>query len=483
MEQPTGTASPVRTEAPASGPGLALEHTADPETARDDSFDLRNSAPGDLERDASAPLALLADRLQLKTATVAVVGLGYVGLPLLVAAAREGFEVIGVDADTRKIEALRRGQSYVVDTTPDDLQALRGARVTDSPLALLTADAVIVAVPTPLKDGGPDLSLVTRAAADIAEVLRPGQLVVLESTTYPGTTEEVVLPILEGSGLKNGQDFALGYSPERIDPGSSWHLQRVPKIVSGVGAAGARLTAQLYRGLGCQVVAAPSTREAEMAKLIENTFRQVNIALVNELATAASDLDVDIWAALEAAATKPFGYMPFWPGPGVGGHCIAIDPSYLSWRAEQRRGFGLGFVQHALEVNNSMPAYVARRVGEMLNEAGKPTRGSKVLAVGVSYKPGVNDTRESPAMTVIERLARAGAEVAYHDPFVPTLELLGDELTSRPLSGPVIAEHDCVVLLAAARDLDVGSIARSAQLVFDAQGLSRGLDAPNVVRL
>jgi UDP-N-acetyl-D-glucosamine dehydrogenase len=483
MEQPTGTASPVRTEAPASRPGLALEHTAEPETTRDDSFDLRSSIPGDLDRDASAPLALLADRLQLKTATVAVVGLGYVGLPLLVAAAREGFDVIGVDADTRKIEALRRGQSYVVDTTPDDLQALRGARVTDSPLALLTADAVIVAVPTPLKDGGPDLSLVTRAAADIAEVLRPGQLVVLESTTYPGTTEEVVLPILEGSGLKNGQDFALGYSPERIDPGSSWHLQRVPKIVSGVGGAGARLTAQLYRGLGCQVVAAPSTREAEMAKLIENTFRQVNIALVNELATAASDLDVDIWAALEAAATKPFGYMPFWPGPGVGGHCIAIDPSYLSWRAEQRRGFGLGFVQHALEVNNSMPAYVAQRVGEMLNEAGKPTRGSKVLAVGVSYKPGVNDTRESPAMTVIERLARAGAEVAYHDPFVPTLELLGDELTSRPLSGPVIAEHDCVVLLAAARDLDVGSIARSAQLVFDAQGLSRGLDATNVVRL
>lgn len=447
---------------------------------RDDVFDLRS---GDAA--GPAPLDLLAERLALRTATVAVVGLGYVGLPLLVAAAREGFDVLGVDADTRKIDALRRGESYIVDTTEDDLRTLQDARLTDNPLALLTADAVIIAVPTPLKDGGPDLSLVTRAAGDLAEVLRPGQLVVLESTTYPGTTEEVVAPILGGSGLRSGHDFALGYSPERIDPGSTWHLQRVPKIVSGVGATAARLTALLYQKLGCQVVHAPSPREAEMAKLIENTFRQVNIALVNELATAAADLDVDIWAALEAAATKPFGYMPFWPGPGVGGHCIAIDPSYLSWRAAQRRGFGLGFVQHALEVNNSMPAYVAQRVGEALNAAGKPIRGSRVLAIGVSYKPGVNDTRESPAMTVIERLARSGADVVYHDPYVPHVALLGDDLESVPLDEAELTKADCVVILAAHPGVDVGQVVAASPLVFDAQGVTRTLDVDlsAVVRL
>ena len=468
----------TRVSSVAATTDLSFEHVADAGVERDDVFDLRTG-----ESTAPAPLELLAERLALRTATIGVVGLGYVGLPLLVAAAREGFDVLGVEADARKIDALQRGESYIVDTTADDLAALRGARLTDNPLALLTADAVIIAVPTPLKDGGPDLSLVTRAAGDLAEVLRPGQLIVLESTTYPGTTEEVVAPILEGSGLKSGHDFALGYSPERIDPGSTWHLQRVPKIVSGVGGTAQHLTALLYRKLGCQVVHAPSPREAEMAKLIENTFRQVNIALVNELATAAADLEVDIWAALEAAATKPFGYMPFWPGPGVGGHCIAIDPSYLSWRAAQRRGFGLGFVQHALEVNNSMPAYVAQRVSEALNAAGKPIRGSRVLAIGVSYKPGVNDTRESPAMTVIERLARAGADVVYHDPYVAHVDLFGADLESVELDPDELRKADCVVVLAAHPGVDFSEVARASELVFDAQGVTRGMDLPSVVRL
>jgi nucleotide sugar dehydrogenase len=426
----------------------------------------------------------LAERIALHTATVAVVGLGYVGLPLLVTAGEQRFTVLGVDADPAKIAMLRRGESYVGDVRDDQVRALAGARFVDDAIALLVADVVVIAVPTPLKDGGPDLSLVEGAVGDVAETLRPGQLVVLESTTYPGTVDEVVRPILENrSGLEAGRDFALAYSPERIDPGSGVDIQTVPKIVSGIGPSGLDLAEHLYRALGFRTVRAPSPREAEMAKLIENTFRQVNIALVNELATVAADLEVDIWAALDAAATKPFGYLPFWPGPGVGGHCIAIDPTYLSWRAQQRRGFGLGFVQHALEVNNGMPAYVASRVGETLNAASKPLRGSRVLALGVSYKPGVDDVRESPARHVLERLAAAGAAVAYHDPHVAELTLHGDRLRSVPLTPAVLAEQDCVVILTAHASVDYEQVARHSSLVFDAQGVTRHFAAANAVRL
>jgi UDP-N-acetyl-D-glucosamine dehydrogenase len=325
---------------------------------------------------------------------------------------------------------------------------------------------------------------VRAAVGDVAETLRPGQLVALESTTYPGTIDEVVRPILEErSGLVAGRDFALAYSPERIDPGSGVDVQAVPKIVSGVGSVGLDLADHLYRALGFRTVRTPSPREAEMAKLIENTFRQVNIALVNELATVAADLEVDIWAALDAAATKPFGYLPFWPGPGVGGHCIAIDPTYLSWRAQQRRGFGLGFVQHALEVNNGMPAYVAARIGEALNAASKPLRGSRVLALGVSYKPGVDDVRESPARHVLERLAAAGAEVRFHDPYVGALSLGGAPACSVPLTAEVLAAQDCVVILTAHASIDYRHVVRHAPLVFDAQGVTRHLAAANAVRL
>ena len=407
----------------------------------------------------------LADKIESHLATVAVVGLGYVGLPLLVAAATEGFRAIGVDSHPGKVRALHE------------------LSVTNNSVVLRAADVILIAVPTPLVEGAPDLSLVQRAAEDVAEVLRPGQLVVLESTTYPGTTEEVVRPVLEGSGLKAGRDFALAYSPERIDPGSGRRLRTTPKIVAGVTPEDTRLVELFYKQLVDDVVVTARPRDAEMAKLIENTFRQVNIALVNELATIAPALGVDIWAALEAAATKPFGYLPFWPGPGVGGHCIAIDPSYLSWRVEQRLGFGLGFVHHARSVNNRMPGYVAHRVSEALNDAGKAVKGSRVLAVGVAYKPGVPDMRESPALLVVQQLYAAGAMVTFADADVGRLDLDGDEVESSELSPDMLAKQDCVVLLAAPASIDIDSVIANAPLVFDAQGITRGLTAPNVVRL
>jgi UDP-N-acetyl-D-glucosamine dehydrogenase len=401
----------------------------------------------------------------------------------LVAAGAEGFRVVGVESDPSKVRSLQEGCSYVPDVTDADLEKLPELRVTGNSVVLRAADVVIIAVPTPLVEGAPDLSLMHEAAGDVAEMLRPGQLVVLESTTYPGTTEEVLRPILEGSGLKAGRDFALAYSPERIDPGSGRTLRDTAKIVSGIGPADTDVAALFYGQLVDEVVVTPRPRDAEMAKLVENTFRQVNIALVNELATIAPALGVDIWAALDAAATKPFGYLPFWPGPGVGGHCIAIDPSYLSWRVEQRLGFGLGFVHHARAVNNRMPAYVTGRVAEALNQAGKPVRDSRILTVGASYKPGIADLRESPALIVMQQLRAAGGQVAYHDDVVTEMRLDGEELFSTPLTPEILSQQDCVVLLAARPGADLTAVLACAPLVFDAQGLTRGLAAANVVRL
>jgi UDP-N-acetyl-D-glucosamine dehydrogenase len=434
-------------------------------------------------RAGEAGLERLREAIAQHTARVGVVGLGYVGLPLLVAAAHEGFPITGVDTDARRVASIVEGRSYVVDVGDEDLAGLAAGDFSTDAWRLDEADVLIIAVPTPLKDAVPDLGMVEAACAAVASVLRPGQLVILESTTYPGTTEEVVRPILETSGLEAGRDFALGYSPERIDPGGGWAFRSTPKIVSGIGPSDADLVELFYRQLVDTVVRTPSPREAEMAKLIENTFRQVNIALVNEMATVAPNLGVDIWAALEAAATKPFGYMPFWPGPGVGGHCIAIDPSYLSWRVGQRLGFGIGFVEHAKEVNNRMPTYVASRIGEALNETGKPIKGSRVLALGLAYKAAVNDIRESPSVAVMESLARSGAVCAYHDPFVPSARVFGEELRSEPLSPELLSSQDCVVILTAHPGVDYEAVLQWSPLVFDTRGVTRGTERPNVVRL
>jgi UDP-N-acetyl-D-glucosamine dehydrogenase len=431
------------------------------------------------------PLNALAERIRVKRARIAVVGLGYVGLPLLIAAGNAGFETLGFDIDRDKIERLRSGRSYIVDVSDSDVASAVFGEFSSDPAVLTRADVLIICVPTPLTDRTPDLSMVRAAAELVAKHLQRGRLVVLESTTYPGTTEEVLRPILEmGSGLTAGKDFALGYSPERIDPGQSIHrVENTPKIVAGFTQRCRDLATSFYSQFVREVVTTSTTREAEMAKLIENTYRQVNIALVNELAVMAHEMDVDIWEALQAASTKPFGYMPFWPGPGVGGHCISIDPSYLSWRADQQMGQRIEFIEHANDVNNSMPKYVVSRIAEALNDSGKAVKGSRVLCVGVAYKAGVNDLRESPALIVAERLASRGAVVSYHDPFVPTVKIRGRELESTPLEDEVLESLDCVAILTPHPGVDVRMLVRSSQLVFDARGVTAGLDARNVVRL
>jgi UDP-N-acetyl-D-glucosamine dehydrogenase len=408
----------------------------------------------------------------------------------LIAAGAEGFSVIGLDADQAKITSLKDGCSYIADIADASLTVLDEAQYTTDHLLLSEADVILVAVPTPLRDGTPDLSLVEIAVADIAAILRPGQLVILESTTYPGTTEDLVLPILESSGLVAGQDFGLAYSPERIDPGGGWSFRETPKIVAGVTPAETELAAGFYSTIVDRVVRTSSPREAEMAKLIENTFRQVNIALVNELATIAPAIGVDIWESLEAASTKPFGYMPFWPGPGVGGHCIAIDPTYLSWKVEQRLGFGIGFIEHARSVNNRMPGFVTSRIAETLNGIGQSLQGARVLVLGLTYKAGVNDVRESPAISVLGRLIEAGAHCDYHDPYVPSTLVGGRRKTDRPRTGiarhaeplemssvtlddDLLAGADCVVILTAHPEIDYERVVSKAALVFDAVGVTR----------
>jgi UDP-N-acetyl-D-glucosamine dehydrogenase len=429
-------------------------------------------------------LGRLAARLRSREAPVAVLGLGYVGLPLLVAAGSAGFPVIGFDTAADRIAQLRRGRSYIGDVTDSEVAALGGVEISADPAILDRAEVLVICVPTPLTDHAPDLTHVRRAAEAAAAHLSAGRLVILQSTTYPGTTEDILRPILETSGLIAGRDFALAYSPERIDPGQvSFGIHNTPKVVGGCTDRCRDLTVSFYSSFVDQVVVTRSPREAEMAKLIENTFRQVNIALVNELATAAQELGVDIWGALEAASTKPFGYMPFWPGPGVGGHCIAIDPSYLSWRASQALGHGLGFIEHANQVNDQMPAYIVSRIGEMLNDAGKALKGARVLVVGVTYKSGVEDMRGSPALAVMGRLARKGTAISYHDPYVGSVPLAGSRLESLPLDAATVGRHDLVAILTAHPDIDYASLVRAAQLVFDARGVTVEIDAPNVSRL
>ena len=436
------------------------------------------------ERTEVDPLEALAARIRGKEAVVAVVGLGYVGLPLAVGLSHAGFPVIGFDTDPAKIDALRDGRSYIVDVSDSEVAGLDDVELSADPAILRRADIVSICVPTPLADNAPDLSMVREAAERIGEHLLPGRLVILESTTYPGTTEEEIRPILEKSGLRLGVDFCLAYSPERIDPGQQIHrLENTPKIVSGVTERCRELATSFFSTFVREVVATSTPREAEMAKLVENTFRHVNIALVNELAILARELGVDIWEALEAASTKPFGYMPFWPGPGVGGHCISIDPSYLSWRAGQQLGYRIGFIEHANEVNNRMPDYVVSRVGEALNDAGKPIRGARILAVGVAYKPGVDDRRQSPSLAVMERLEDKGARIGYHDPFVDEIRLGERTLHSRPLEDDTVADQDCVLILTAHPGIDVRRLARTAPLVFDTRGVTAGFDEPNVTRL
>jgi UDP-N-acetyl-D-glucosamine dehydrogenase len=419
---------------------------------------------------------------------VAVLGLGYVGLPLAVAAARAGVSVVGYDVAERRVERLASGRSPIEDLSDLDLKAAVATgrlRFTAEPAGLAGCAGYVICVPTPLTDKAPDLSMVLSAVDTVAAALSPGDLVVLESTTYPGTTEDLVAPRLErATGLRAGRDYHLAFSPERIDPGNRrYGIANTPKIVGGMGPAATRAAAALYRRFVDEVHLVSSPREAEMAKLLENTFRHVNIALVNELAVVCQQLGVDLWQAIDAAATKPFGFMAFQPGPGVGGHCIPIDPSYLSWQV-RRLGYSFRFVELACEINERMPDYVAARAGELLNGCRKAVNGARVLVLGVAYKRDVADVRETPALAVAHRLAAQGAQVRWHDPHVEAFERL-QAVAGRleDLSAEALAEFDLVVVHTDHRAYDWAWLVDHAALVLDTRNATRGLDAPHVSRL
>jgi UDP-N-acetyl-D-glucosamine dehydrogenase len=413
---------------------------------------------------------------------IGIVGLGYVGLPLAVAFAEEGHEVVGLDSDQRKVEALNSGRSHIEDIADTALAPLaERLRATANQADLASCEAIVICVPTPLTGSRePDLTYLIDSATALSQVLQPEQLVVLESTTYPGTTRERLLPILEESGLSAGRDFHLAFSPERIDPGrTDFTVRTTPKLVGGLTPACAERARELY-GLICdEVVVLSSPEAAELSKLLENIFRSVNIALVNEMAQLCDRLGIDIWEVVDAAATKPFGFMRFEPGPGMGGHCLPVDPFYLAFKAREH-DFYPEFIELAGKVNQTQPAFCVERIERALNAARKPVNGSKILILGVSYKAGVGDTRESPALKIAKRLRELGGDVSYHDPHVPTLPDLG--LDSVELDD-ALRDTAVVAIVTAHPQLDYEAIVSSAPLVVDFRGVTRGIEARNVVRL
>jgi UDP-N-acetyl-D-glucosamine dehydrogenase len=413
---------------------------------------------------------------------VGVIGLGYVGLPLAVEFAEAGQPVIAVDIDDAKVAAIRAGESYVEDIASERLRAVHDRIDTDTHFApLARADAVLICVPTPLTaNREPDLGPLLAASRALAQIAQRGQLIVLESTTYPGTTREQVLPILEAEGLRVGQDFNLAFSPERVDPGrTDYTLRNTPKIVGGITPECTERASALYETVCDQVVQVSTPEAAEMTKLLENIFRSVNIALVNELAILADRMGLDIWEIIDAAATKPYGFMRFDPGPGMGGHCLPVDPFYLTWRAREFH-MSTEFIELAGKVNQQMPYYCLERIERALNDVEKPVKGSRIAVLGVSYKGGVGDTRESPALRIMELLAQRGAILSYHDPFVSALPELG--LQSSPLHD--MAAADAVVLVTAHPQVDHGAVVAASQLFIDLRGATRRLAArQDIVRL
>jgi nucleotide sugar dehydrogenase len=419
----------------------------------------------------------LQGRLDDRTARVVVVGQGYVGLPVAMRASEVGFTVVGYELDRRRVQALRTGRSFVEDVSDERLAAAidRGYVASDDSADLAGFDVAIISVPTPLRDGVPDLVYVESATQALRGALTRGALVVLESTTYPGTTEELVRPILEGSGLVAGRDFLLGYSPERIDPGNPrWSFENTPKVVSGIDADSCRAVETFYGALVDKVVPVGSTAEAELVKLLENTFRHVNIALVNELAMFAGDLGVDIWSAIDAASSKPFGYMRFTPGPGVGGHCLPIDPSYLSWRVRRQSGHAFRFVELANDVNEHMPDYVVARVTALLNRHERAVKGTRILLLGLAYKAGTSDWRESPSVVVAGRLAALGAHVRAADPYVSPSPAVTPPCELVDFGPAALADCDLAILLVDHPEFDAATIGAHAPLVFDTKGRMRG---------
>ena len=403
-----------------------------------------------------------------------VIGLGYVGLPLAQEACRSGLRTAGLDLDPAVIGALTSGRSHVDDLSDDEVQAMLdlGFIATADPAVIAQARTVVICVPTPLsEDGGPDLRAVLAATDSIAANISPGTLVVLESTTYPGTTDELLRPRLESTGLRIGESIWLAFSPERIDPGNpSFGFRNTPKVVGGVTAECSRRAAAFYRQIVDDVVIAAGTREAEMAKLLENTYRHVNIALVNEMARFCHELGIDLWDVIRCAKTKPFGFQAFYPGPGVGGHCIPIDPNYLSYRVRAALGYPFRFVELAQEINHEMPSYVVHRIQDALNDVAKPLRGSTVLLLGVTYKADISDERESPAVPIAQKLSGHGAEVLFHDPYVPEWTASGLQLRCVPDLEEALTKSDIAVVLQHHQGYDLDLVAHLAPLVLDTRG-------------
>jgi UDP-N-acetyl-D-glucosamine dehydrogenase len=428
----------------------------------------------------------LVDRLRDKHARIGVIGLGYVGLPLAVEFARVGFDVTGFDVDAAKVAEVNAGRSYIPDVPQDDLAAVVKAgrfRATADFSRLRDMDVADICVPTPLrKTKDPDLSFVVQALDVVAAHLTPEQLVVLESTTYPGTTDEVALPRLEATGLRVEQDFYLAFSPERVDPGNQTYTTRnIPKIVGGYGPRSTEAATALYAQVVSTVVPVSSTRVAEMVKLLENTFRAVNIGLVNELALMCHKMDINVWEVIDAAKTKPFGFMPFYPGPGLGGHCIPIDPFYLSWKARQN-GFECRFIELAGHVNGAMPEHVVTRISDALNSTRKAVNGSRIHLFGVAYKRDVNDLRESPALDIILLLQKAGATVSYTDPYVPAFTHAGESYRSVDFDEAAAAGFDCAVVATEHSSFDYGRIA-ALPLVVDTRNALKGFSSPTIFTL
>src|SRR4051812_16207696 len=428
---------------------------------------------------------MLEEKIRARTARVGIVGLGYVGLPLAVEFAKAGYTVTGIDVSEDKTRSVNAGESYIGDISSATLAALVDSgklRATTDFSAVLELDTINICVPTPLrKTKDPDMSYIVAACQEIVKHFHPGMLVILESTTYPGTTDELVLPMLANSGLEVGKDFFLCFSPERVDPGNPrFQTNNIPKVVGGVTAACTEMGRLFYSQALQTVVPVSSTQVAEMVKLLENTFRMINIGLANEIALMCDRIGINVWEVIDAAATKPFGFMPFYPGPGLGGHCIPIDPFYLSWKTKQA-GIEARFIELAGYINGQMPHFVVDKVQNALNDAGKPVKGSSIHIMGVAYKRDIDDMRESPALDILLLLAKRGAKISYSDPHVPTLRL--DGLTLQAAPETAAADADCVVIITDHRAFNYDALVKGAKLIVDSRNALKGRKSPKIVRL
>src|SRR4051794_26961421 len=430
--------------------------------------------------------AQLSEKISNKTARVGIIGLGYVGLPLAVEFAKAGFSVTGIDLIQPKVDRINAGDSYIQDVSQEDVASLVAAgklRATTDFSVVAELDTINICVPTPLrKTKDPDMSFIVSACQEIAEFVHPGMLAILESTTYPGTTDELVLPMLSSSGMKVGEDFFLCFSPERVDPGNpKFQTRNIPKVVGGVTPACTELGALFYAQALEKVVPVSSTQVAEMVKLLENTFRMINIGLVNELAMMCERMSINIWEVIDAAATKPFGFMPFYPGPGLGGHCIPIDPFYLSWKSKQA-GIEARFIELAGYINGQMPHFVVEKIQNALNDSGKALKGSYIHVLGVAYKRDIEDVRESPALDIIHLLRRRGAKVTFSDPYVPSIRL-EDSILTETDALEASAQADATVIVTDHANLDYKLIASQSALIVDTRNALRGVVAANIIRL